>query len=161
MSTSKWYLYKLSSHSLACLAHLNIFQVVTAVLIGFLPQVYLHFMKGSVPLSQRVILDSFPSYSGKKKAKKMDKKWLMWVIIFTIPTKYSTLKVLFILFLFGPLRNKTLGEILTYWKSIDFSQPFLKSKRIIMAFLKHKKWCLTLIIPSFYWFGWLNILSLN
>lgn len=44
----------------------------------------------------------------------MDKKRLMWVIIFPIPAKYSTLKVLFILFLFGPLRNKTLREILTY-----------------------------------------------
>lgn len=109
MRTSKWYLYKVPSHSLACLALLNIYQVVTAVSIGFLPQVYSHFMKGSVPLSQSVILDSFSSYSGKK-AKKMDKKWLMWVIIFTIPAKYSTLEVLFILFLFGPLRNKTLGK---------------------------------------------------
>lgn len=110
MSTSKWYLCKVSSHSLACLAHLNIYQVVTAVLIGFLSQVYSHFMKGSVPLSQSVILASFSSYSGKKKGTKMDKKWLMWVIIFTIPAKYSTLEVLFILFLFGPLRNKTLGK---------------------------------------------------
>lgn len=44
----------------------------------------------------------------------MDKKRLTLVIILTIPAKYSTLKVLFILLLFGPMRNKTLREILTY-----------------------------------------------
>lgn len=110
MNTSNWYLYKLSSYSLTCMAHLNISQAVTAVLIGFILQVYLHFMKGSIPLSQNVILDSLSSYSGEKARKKMDKKWLMLVIIFTILSKYSTLKILFILFLFGPLRDKTLGK---------------------------------------------------
>lgn len=85
----------------------------------------------------------------------MDKMWLMWIIILKI-----LINKFFLSFFFWPSGKQISVEIWTYWKSLDSSQPFPKSKGIIVAFLKHEKRCSTLIIPSSYWFGWLNILSL-
>lgn len=110
MNTRYWYLLKVSSQAISHMAHWNICQVITAASTGFILQAYSHFRKGSLPLSQNVILDCISSYLGKKKERKRIKKWLMWVIIFTILARYSTLKILFYPFSFGPLRNKSLGK---------------------------------------------------
>lgn len=135
----------------------------TLVTLGFISQMDFQFMKGYVSLSWVLYWIPFP-VRGKKNQKeqrnKKDKKWLMWVIIFKILANTVLPQILFIVFLLALWETNPFGN-LTYWKSIDFSQPFLKSKSIIMAFLKHKKRCLTLIIRSFYWFGWLNTLSLD
>lgn len=66
----------------------------------------------------------------------MDRTWLRWVIIFTVLT--NILK--FILSFFFWLSGKQISlKVWTYWKSLDFSQPSLKSKGIIMAFSQAQK----------------------
>lgn len=69
----------------------------------------------------------------------MDKKWLMGVIIFTMLSK-AVLSNSFYCFFFSfkPSEKQISLEILTYWKSLVSSQPFLKDENIIMAFLKHR-----------------------
>lgn len=102
---------------------------------GFISRVHLYFLKGYVPLSKRVFFFKLPFWLFKKKhRKKMDKKWLMGVIIFTMHSKAVLSNSFYCFFSFKPSEKQISLEMLTYWKSLVSSQPFLKDENIIMAF---------------------------
>lgn len=64
--------------------------------------------------------------------------WLMWVIIFTILSN-TVLSNYFLSFFFWPFEKQISSAIWIYWKSLDISQPFLKSESIVTVFLKQRR----------------------